>query len=61
MGETYEIFDRRIQNFWRDRMGGCELHSSGPEQGPVTDCYEHGNEPSGSVRCEEILDLLTNR
>jgi len=42
-------------------MGGCELHSSGPEQGRMTNCCEHGNEPSGSVRCEEILDLLTNR
>jgi hypothetical protein len=25
------------------------LDASGSEQGPVASCYEHGNEPSGSV------------
>jgi hypothetical protein len=26
---------------------GCELESRDPEQGPMEDCYEHGNELSG--------------
>jgi hypothetical protein len=28
-----------------NRVGGCGLNSSGPEQGPLAGCCEHGNEP----------------
>ena len=33
----------------------------GPGQGQVTDNCECGNEPSGSVKCGEILDQLQNQ
>jgi hypothetical protein len=38
------------------RKGG--LDASGSGQGPVADCYEHGNEPSDSIRGGKFLDLL---
>jgi hypothetical protein len=28
------------------------------DRGLVAGCYEHGNEPSGSVKCREFLDYL---
>jgi len=38
-------------------MGGHGLVSSGPGQGEVPHCDEHGNETSGSVKCGESCDL----
>jgi hypothetical protein len=26
------------------------------DRGPVEGCYEHGNEPSGSIKCWEVLE-----
>jgi hypothetical protein len=26
----------------------------------VADCCEHGNEPSGSIKCEKFLDYLSD-
>jgi hypothetical protein len=32
------------------------LDSSGSTQGPVAGSCEHGNEPSGSIKCGEFPD-----
>ena len=40
---------------WFRRQG---LGRSGSGQGQVADCCECGNEPSGSIKCGEFLDLL---
>jgi len=34
----------------------CGLDSSGPRQGPLAASCGHGNEPSGSIECEEFTD-----
>jgi hypothetical protein len=34
----------------------CGLDASGSGQGPVADCFEHGNEPSGPPKGGEFLD-----
>jgi hypothetical protein len=39
---------------------GCEVDSSGSEYTPVTGCCEYGNEPSGSTKDEEFLELLSD-
>jgi hypothetical protein len=38
----------------------CKVNFSGPEDGPVADSCEHGNEHSGSIKCGEFLDYLRN-
>jgi len=38
------------------RMEECGLYSSGPEEEPATDPYEHKNEHSGSRKGREFLD-----
>jgi hypothetical protein len=35
------------------------LDSSGPEQGPVVGCCEHGNKHSGSIKGGEFHDQLS--
>jgi len=37
-------------------MWGCGLDRSDSEQGQVTGSCEHGNEPSGSIKCGEFLE-----
>ena len=37
-------------------MWVCGLGWSGPGQGQVADACKCGNEPSGSIKCGEILD-----
>jgi hypothetical protein len=32
------------------------LDRSGSGQGAVEGCYEHGNEPSASIKCWEVLE-----
>jgi hypothetical protein len=44
----------------RERMGWCGLDWSGSGEGPVEGACEHGNEPSGSIKCWEILEYLRN-
>jgi hypothetical protein len=39
---------------------GCGLNSAGSEQGSVAACYEHGNEPSGSIKGKECFDQLSD-
>jgi hypothetical protein len=41
-------------------VGKCELGASGSGQGPMAGCCEHGNEPSGSIKGKELLDLMRN-
>jgi hypothetical protein len=36
--------------------GVCGLDSSESGTGPVTGCYECDNEPSGFIKCRELLD-----
>jgi hypothetical protein len=38
--------------------GRCGLNSSGSSQGPVAGSCEHGNEPSGFIKCAEFSDWL---
>jgi hypothetical protein len=40
----------------RDRMGWYGLDRSGSGKGPVEGFCEHGNEPSGSIKCWEVLE-----
>jgi hypothetical protein len=45
------------------RLGGMVwygLDRSGSELGPVEGSYEHGNEPSGSLKCWEYIEKLHN-
>jgi hypothetical protein len=37
-------------------MEKCGLDAFDSESGPVASCYEHGNEPSGSIEGGEFLD-----
>jgi hypothetical protein len=37
----------------------CGLDSCGSGQAPVVGFCEHGNEPSGSIKCREFLDYLS--
>jgi hypothetical protein len=41
----------------RNRVGRCGLDASSSEQGPDPGC-EHGNEPSGSIKCREFLEWV---
>jgi hypothetical protein len=41
-------------------VGRCGLDSSGSEQRPLAGSCEHGNEPSGSIKDREFLDLLND-
>jgi hypothetical protein len=43
-----------------DRMGWCGLDSYGSGQGPVEGSCEHGTEPSGSIKCWEVIEWLHN-
>jgi hypothetical protein len=40
----------------RNRIGVCELDSSGTKWGPVVVSCECGNKPVGSIKDEEFLD-----
>jgi len=39
-------------------VGKCGLDTFGSGQGPVAGTSEHGNDPSGSIKGGEFLDLL---
>jgi hypothetical protein len=43
----------------RSRMAGCGLRSSGSEKTSAMDCREYVHEPSGSIKCEELLGRET--
>jgi hypothetical protein len=40
----------------RERMGWYGLDRSGLGQGPVEGSCEHGDEPSDSIKCWEVLE-----
>ena len=42
-------------------MWVCGLECAGPGQRQVADACECGNEPSGSVKCGELLDQLLKK
>jgi hypothetical protein len=44
----------------RDRMGRYGLDWSGSGLGPVEGTCEHSNEPSGSTKCPEVVEQLSN-
>jgi hypothetical protein len=55
----------RLRRRWEDnikmdlkgnRVWGCGLDSLGSGLGQVTGSCEHGNQPSGSIKCGEFLD-----
>jgi len=41
-------------------VGSCELGASGSGQGKVAGSYEHGTEPSGSIKRVEFLDYVND-
>jgi len=41
-------------------VGRCELHSYDSGHRAVADSCEHGNEPSGSIKGDEVLDQLSD-
>jgi hypothetical protein len=41
-------------------IGWFRLYWTGSGQSIVAGCCEHGDEPSGSVKCGEFLDYLMN-
>jgi hypothetical protein len=44
----------------RDRMGWYGLDRTGSGYGPVEGSFEHGDEPSGSIKHWEVLEWLHN-
>jgi hypothetical protein len=55
--------DGRIISKWIFERFNAEGHGpdqSGLGQGQVAGCCECGNEPSGSIKCGEFLELLRN-
>jgi len=46
---------------FQDRMSGHRLDSAGWGQGQVAGCCKHGNEPSGSIKYEEMLAKLMKK
>jgi hypothetical protein len=53
---------RWVDNIRMDlgETGWCRLDGCGSRQGPVEDSCEHGIEPSGSIKCWEVLNWLHN-
>jgi hypothetical protein len=45
---------------FRDTMGWYGLDSSGSRWGPVEGSCEYGNELSGSIKCWEILEWVSD-
>jgi hypothetical protein len=41
-------------------VGRCGLYSSGSGEGPVAGCCEHGDESSGTIKCGQFIDQLSN-
>lgn len=41
-------------------MGGCGLDSSGPGEGPVAGCFEHGSEMSVCIKDKKLFDWLSD-
>jgi hypothetical protein len=52
-GRPRRRWDDNIKADLRDRWG--ELDSAGSGYGPVAGLCEHGNEPSGSIRKQDIF------
>jgi hypothetical protein len=54
----------RLENLVVDLKGNWDrrygLDAYDLEQGPVAGSYEHGNEPSGSIKGGEFLDWLND-
>jgi hypothetical protein len=48
--------DNIKMNLKKDRMGWYGLDSSGSGLGTVEGCCKRGNEPSGSIKCWEVLE-----
>jgi hypothetical protein len=45
---------------WTEMKWFRGLDSRDLEYGPVAGCSQHSNEPSGSTKCEELLDRLSS-
>jgi hypothetical protein len=56
---TWEAVDLTAQKLGsRNGVGGRGLDSFSTEQRPVESPIEHGNEPSGSMKCWECSQLI---
>jgi hypothetical protein len=42
------------------RWGGVDWIHLAQDKGPVAGCFEHGNEPLGSIKSGEFLDYLSD-
>jgi hypothetical protein len=58
--ERLDVDGMIILKWFLDRMEWYALDLSGPGLGPVEGSCEHGNEPSGSITCWEILEWLSD-
>jgi hypothetical protein len=58
--ENLDIVGRIIIKWILDRLGRYGLDLSGSGQEPVEGCCEHGNKLSGSVKCCEFLEWLSD-
>jgi hypothetical protein len=47
-------------NGTRNRTGGCRLDPSGSGYGQEAGSCEHGNERSGSIKSEDLVEYLNN-
>jgi hypothetical protein len=56
LGKPKHKWNDNIRRDLRNRSEICELDSSGSEWGPVVSFFEHGNEPSGSMKGGEFID-----
>ena len=45
-----------LKRIFKKENGGRGMDTSGPVWGQVTGSCEHGNEPSGPIKCWEFLD-----
>jgi hypothetical protein len=48
-----------IKTTLKKRICGCELVSTGPEEGPFAGCAENSQEPWGSTKGTEFLERLS--
>jgi hypothetical protein len=59
--EDLDVDWRIIVNLSQRRsVGECGRDLSGSAKGLVEGCCEHGNEPSGSIKCADFLGQLRN-
>jgi hypothetical protein len=60
-GKTIEcVWVGSIKTTLKKRIRGCELVSTGTEEGPFAGCGENSQEPWGSIKGAEFLERLSD-